>query len=287
MKSFQLQDGTGLAYTDQGAGQPIVFLHPTPLDHAYWRLLTERLAGVRAISIDLRGHGGSALGRLPVGGFAAAPEAPVLSMKRLAEDVVELLDALGIEQAILAGCSIGGYVLLELWRQIPNRIKGLAFVCSKPQPDAPANAVKRADSIARANRGEMEAIFDANLLALMGEAARLAHPEWAQELRSTMKLSLEGFAAVQAGLALRPDSLPTVATITAPILAICGGKDPGITPDEMRVFAGAPGGASFHLLPEAGHFAAYEEPELVAELFAAWFKSKSLIEGFDQGAGKL
>jgi len=87
----------------------------------------EDLAGLRAIVPDLRGHGGSELGVLPVGGFAAVPDAPVLTMKQLAADVLALLDHLKVETAVLVGCSIGGYVLLELWRQAPERISGLVL----------------------------------------------------------------------------------------------------------------------------------------------------------------
>ncbi|MGB7986928.1 MAG: alpha/beta hydrolase, partial [Terracidiphilus sp.] len=132
-------DGAKLAYSDTGLGLPVVFLHPTPLDGEFWRPLTEKLTGVRAIVPDLRGHGRSELGDLPVGGFTLVPDAPVLTMERLAVDVLALLDRLNIPTAIFAGCSIGGYVLLEIWRQAPERVRGLAFLCSKPQPDAETN----------------------------------------------------------------------------------------------------------------------------------------------------
>jgi 3-oxoadipate enol-lactonase len=97
-------------------------------------------AAFAAIVPDLRGHGLSELGsNLPVGAFARVPDAPVLTMTQLATDVIALLDHLQLESAVFAGCSIGGYVLLELWRRIPERMQGLVFVCSKPQPDAEAN----------------------------------------------------------------------------------------------------------------------------------------------------
>jgi pimeloyl-ACP methyl ester carboxylesterase len=76
--------------------------------------------------------------------------------------------------------------------------------------------------------------------------------------------------AVQAGLATRPDSMPTVATIEVPILAIAGGEDPVVIPEEMQAFQGAPGGCTYHLLPDAGHLAAYEQPQKVAALMAEW-----------------
>ena len=74
---------------------------------------------------------------------------------------------------------------------------------------------------------------------------------------------------MQAGLATRPDSVPDIAEIDAPVLAICGGEDPGITEAEMRAFEAREGGCEFHLLADAGHFAAYEQPEKVAAMHGA------------------
>ena len=272
MNATYRSDGATLAFRDSGAGLPVVFLHPTPLDGDYWRPLINELAGMRALVPDLRGHGGSELGTLLVGGFALVSDAPVLSMARLAADVLALLDHLEVPAALFAGCSIGGYVLLELWRQAPERVRGLAFVCSKPQPDAAANLTRRAATIAQARAGSSAALLDGMAQNLIGATARERHPEIVTELRARMTLTPEAFVAVQAGLATRPDSVPTVATITAPILAIAGGEDTGIAPAEMEAFRAAPGGCEFHLLPDAGHFAAYEQPRKVAALMAAWLR---------------
>ncbi len=250
----------------------MVFLHPTPLDGEYWRPLAEDLPGVRAIVPDLRGHGGSELGSLPIGSFALVPDAPVLSMARLAADVLALLDYLHLPTAVFAGCSIGGYVLLELWRQAPERVRGLAFVCSKPQPDAEANRSRRAATIAQARDGKSATLFDGMAQTLIGSTAREQHPEMVTQLRVRMTLTPEALVAVQAGLATRPDSMPTVATITVPILAIPGGEDPAVGAVEMEAFQAAPGGCTFHLLPDAGHFAAYEQPRKVAALMTGWLR---------------
>lgn len=270
MKGTYQSDGTTLAFRDTGAGVAVVFLHPTPLDGEYWSPLAENLTGVRAIVPDLRGHGGSELGSLPIGGFALVPDAPVLSMARLAADVVSLLDHLDVPAAVFAGCSIGGSVLLEIWRQAPERVRGLAFVCCKPQPDAEANRLRRATTIAQAREGKSATLFDSMAQNLIGSTARERHPEIVTQLRARMTLTPEALVAVQAGLATRPDSMPTVCTITVPVLAISGGEDPATTAVEMEAFQAAPGGCEFHLLPDAGHFAAYEQPQKVAALLAGW-----------------
>jgi pimeloyl-ACP methyl ester carboxylesterase len=66
--------------------------------------------------------------------------------------------------------------------------------------------------------------------------------------------------------------MPTVATISVPVLAIAGSEDPGVTAADMEAFHTAPGGCEFHLLPDAGHFAAYEQPQQVAALMVAWLR---------------
>jgi pimeloyl-ACP methyl ester carboxylesterase len=272
MRGTYYSDGTTLAFRDTGAGVAVVFLHPTPLDGEYWRPLVEDLPGVRAIVPDLRGHGGSELGSLPSSGFALVPDAPVLSMARLAADVLALLNHLNVPDAFFAGCSIGGSVLLEIWRQAPERVRGLVFVCSKPQPDAEANLSRRAATIAQARDGKSATLFDSMAHTLIESTAREQHPEMVTQLRARMTLTPEALVAVQAGLGARPDSVPTVATITVPVLAIAGGEDPATTAVEMEAFHDAPGGCEFHLLPDAGHFAAYEQPRKVAALMGNWLR---------------
>jgi len=277
MNGVSLSDGSGLGFTDAGTGPPVVFLHPTPLDRDYWRPLTKELAGIRSVIPDLRGHGVSALGSdLPVGAFDLVPDAPALTMDQLANDVLALLDQLALRRAVFVGCSIGGYVMLEIWRRAPERITGLVFICSKPQPDAPANLLRRAETIQRARTEGVTALFDGMAQTLLSETSRRERPEILAEVRAHMTLTPEAVVAVQAGLATRSDSLPTVSTISVPILAIAGAEDAIVTPADMEAFRSAPGGCEFHVLHGAGHFAAYEQPRKVAALMAPWLRQFDL-----------
>lgn len=271
MNGFILSSGARLGYSDSGAGPPVVFLHPTPLNRDYWRPLISGLGPLRAIVPDFRGHGNSELGSgLPIGLFARVPDAPALTVSRLGSDVLALLDHLHIESAVFAGCSIGGYVMLELWRRAPERMKGLVFICSKPQPDAESNLERRAAIIAQARDGEAARFFDGNAKALVGATTRRNRPEVVTEVRAQMTITTEALVAVQAGLAARPDSVPTVATMNAPVLAIAGGEDGAVTPAEVEAFRAAPGGCEYHMLADAGHLAAYEYPEKIGEILAGW-----------------
>ena len=278
-------DGAQLSYLDTGAATPgealpVVFLHPTPLDHDYWRPLLDELSArsgaatsLRAIVPDLRGHGASELGGpLPTGAFQAVPDAPALTMEQLARDILALLDHLGLVDAVFVGCSIGGYVMLELWRHAAQRMQGLAFICSKPQPDAEPALIKRAANIGIARQSGVSALFDGMANLLIGESSRRHRPEIVSQCRARMTLTPDAFIAVQAGLATRPDSMTTVTEITDPVLAIAGGEDTAVAAADMEAFSAAPGGCAYHLIPDAGHFAAYEQPEKVADMLGLWLQ---------------
>ena len=273
MNQIYTSDASRLSYRESGTGSPVVFLHPTPMSGDFWQPLIEKLDDVRAIVPDLRGHGRSELGtRLPAGGFARVPDAPVLSMEQLASDILALLDHVKLTQAIFVGCSIGGYVLLELWRRAPERMLGLGFICSKPQPDAEANLVKRVGNIAQTRAGNLDALLDSMAAGLVSGNTRERHRELVAGLRAQMTITADGMVAVQAGLGARPDSVPTVSSITAPVLAIAGGEDASVSATEMEAFCAAPGGCTYQLVPEAGHAAAYEQPERVAAIAGAWLR---------------
>ena len=274
MTSIYESNGARLSYRDIGSGQPVIFLHPTPFNGEFWLPLVERLAGVRAIVPDLRGHAGSEMGAgLPVGLFDRVSDAPAITLGQLACDVLVLADELKLERPVFVGCSIGGYVLLELWRRAPERMKAMAIICSKPQPDAETNLARRSATIAQARAGGLEAILDANIVGLVGATARARHPEIAAALRAQMRITVAALMAVQAGLAIRPDSVPTVASITVPVLAVTGGEDGTSTAEEMAAFRTAPGGCRHEVIADAGHTAAFEQPDIVAAMVRSWLVS--------------
>ena len=110
-------NGTMLYYRESGEGRLAVFLHGFPLDHSLWLDQLNGLAHVRrCVAVDLRGFGRSD----PI-------VEPMLSMEVFADDVAELIEALGAEQADIVGHSMGGYVALALWELRPKRTIRLAF----------------------------------------------------------------------------------------------------------------------------------------------------------------
>lgn len=264
---FYTSGNAELFYTTLGSGADVVLLHPTPVDHGFWLPVAEHLASrYRVILPDLRGHGQS-----PAGGAA-------IDVETLGSDLVRLLDVLGIGKALFAGCSLGGYTLYELWRRAPRRVAGLGFCCSRPQADNANNRARRQEWIAEVEQQGPGGFFEAMAGTLIGRTAHTRHPGLEAKARSMMQpVSAESVIAVQRGLAARPDSLPTAATITVPTFVLAGGEDTSSTPEDMKLLAEtirkAGYNSEYHLLPDAGHYAPWEQPEVVGPLLTRFFQS--------------
>src|SRR5476649_1131959 len=115
-----MSDTVMLNYVEAGQGTPVVLLHGFPLSGAIWHEQQKQLAEqYRVIVPDLRGHGRS-----------PAP-AGVYDMDLLARDVLALLDALQIQQAVIMGHSMGGYVTLAAWRIAADRFLALGLIASQ------------------------------------------------------------------------------------------------------------------------------------------------------------
>jgi 3-oxoadipate enol-lactonase len=260
-------EGAKLFCTTMGSGPEVVLLHPTPVDHRFWLPAAQILSTkYRLILPDLRGHGRSELGEGPV------------TVEKLAADAARLLDHFRIPKAIFAGSSIGGYTLFEIWRTMPDRVNALAFCCSRPQADSDAARGKRQENIEKIRvRGPAEFI-ESMLETLLGPTARRRWPQKMGEAREMMQaVSPAALIAVQQGLAARPDSVATARSLRVPCCVVAAGEDGASTPADMRLLAeqirNGGYGAEYNEIPDAGHFAAFEQPELVARILRRFFDS--------------
>jgi 3-oxoadipate enol-lactonase len=245
-----------LHYEDRGSGPCVVFLHPTPVDHCFWQPVAALLeSDYRVLLPDLPGHGQSPLGD------------QTASMETMGHAVLRLLDALSVESAIFCGCSIGGYLLYELWRQAPERMQALAICSAKPHADTAETRRARQVTIEGIERRGTASFFDAMLDTLVGAPAKERDPDIVHRLSAMMeRMSAESAIAIQRALAARPDSMATAATIRVPTAVLAASLDCGSTPTEMRELANAVPGSTFYLLQEMGHYAPYEQPRLVGAL---------------------
>src|SRR6218665_1272589 len=143
-------NGIRLHYQDTGKrALPLIFIHPFPFSHKAWEPQVEALKEkTRCITYDLRGFGKSELG------------VKKTSIGLYAEDVVQLMDGLEIEQAVVCGLSMGGYILLNAAERYPQRFKALVLADTQCLADSKENQDKRYATIKDIEDKGLEAFAD-------------------------------------------------------------------------------------------------------------------------------
>lgn len=241
-------NGTELHWRDAGRGpRAVLLLHAFPLHAGMWDRQVEALAAThRVIAPDYRG----------LGGTGGSPEPSTMGL--LAGDVRALLAHLRVERAAVVGLSMGGYLALELWRQAPGLFAGLALCDTKAGADTPEGAAGRETFAKNALTQGLHWVADQMVPKLLKPAP---DPAAVAEVRTLIGAGTPvGVAAAQRGMALRPDSTPTLATITCPTLVVVGAEDGLTPPAEAEKLAAGIRGATLARVDGAGHLPNIEQP---------------------------
>lgn len=242
-----------LAYSDTRTPPAVVLLHGFPLSREMWvQQLGVLGANYRVIAPDLRGHGDS-----------PAPKG-TYTMDEMADDVVELLDHLGVNGPVaLGGLSMGGYVALSLVLRHPERVAALLLMDTRAGADTPEAAKGREETARQVLRdGNGDAIIQTMVPRLFGRTTREKHPDRVEAMLAVMeKTSAQGIAGALRGMAVRPDRRVELAGIKVPTLVMVGEDDIISPPEEVREMAAAIPSARFEVIPAAGHMAPFENPD--------------------------
>jgi 3-oxoadipate enol-lactonase len=246
-------DGATIEYDTAGGGPALLLFHAFPLGLFMWDAQAEALAAThRVVRFDARGFGGSGPGQGP------------LTMERIADDGAALLDHLGIEQAVVGGCSMGGYAAFAFVRRHPQRLLGLVLQDTRAGADTAEAKANRAALAAKVLAEGSGAAVEAFLPKLLGETTHRERPDLVASLRKRI-LATPSLAIASAlhGLAARTDSRETLPTIAVPTLVLVGAEDALTPPSEAALLAAAIPRARFDVIPGAGHLANLENPAAV------------------------
>jgi pimeloyl-ACP methyl ester carboxylesterase len=223
--------GAEIAYAVTGTGDPVVLVHGGDANSEHWAFQVLALADhYQVILLDSRGHG-----RSPYNGEP-------LTYAQLADDVVALLDFLGIERVHLVGWSDGGIVGIDLALRHPERLRKVVAFGANADPGG-----YRTDS------GDEVAIIYAFGAHNDADYARLSP---APELHKAMVVALRQMWATEPAY-----SADELRTITTPFLIMAGADEEIIAEAHTRYLAVTIPGAELALLPNCGHFGFMQEPE--------------------------
>lgn len=243
---------SGIAFDRVGSGPPVVLLHPLGTDRRVWRPVLPHLTGARElIAVDLPGFGASA----PLPG----PDRPTPG--RLAEAVAALLrDDLQLDAPHVVGCSLGGWVALELaLRGAASRVTAIApaGLWGRPLPPKPEVARR----LARAARPALTAALRSPAVRRVALYGSVAHadrvpPEDAATLVRAYA-DAPGFTAVNR--AMRSGTFDHLADVDVPVTLVWPERDQLVArvtevPPHMNEIT----------LPDCGHIPMWDDPEAVA-----------------------
>ncbi|GAC1437040.1 MAG: alpha/beta hydrolase [Solirubrobacteraceae bacterium] len=213
-----------LALEESGEGPAIVGLHGLTATRRYVLMGSRTLerAGRRVVLVDARGHGASTSGPFSYGELAA--------------DLLAVLDALGIERALIVGVSMGAQTAIAFALAHPDRVRGLALITPAFEPDRPPAGLARWDALAAGLRNNgvdgFVAAYDVGALP----------PAWREQteklLRQRMALHADLGAVADALQAIprsRPfESFAQLADLSVPALVV-GSRDEADPAHPLRV----------------------------------------------------
>ncbi|QKW48602.1 alpha/beta fold hydrolase [Streptomyces buecherae] len=236
-------DGTRIAYQLEGEGVPLVLLAGQANSHLWWEAVRADFHPARStLTLDYRGTGDS-----------GKPDTPH-STALFAQDVIAVLDDLGIERADVYGTSMGGRVAQQLAARHPRRVGALVLGCTSP---GGPHGIERGDDVRQALAQPHSVAARQALLEFMYTPRWLAdHPGPHHTLGDPRMPALSRRHHLAASD--RHDAWDLLPSIGAPTLVLHGTDDVLNPTANAPLLAGRIPGARLHLIPDARH-AYFEE----------------------------
>jgi len=221
----------------------------------------QRLLQRRAYAMDLPGTGASS-------GYDSPDD---YSMAAYATGFDGFLDSMLMPHGVFCGLSMGGYIVFELLRRFPARVRAAILCNTKAAADTPETKRGRDALAARAKQEGMSAVVDELINRVLARVTRERRPDLVQEVTAMiLRQHVQGIVGALHAMRERPDSTPLLGQIRVPVLVIAGDDDPIAPAEGMEEMARAIPGAQFVLIPDSGHLSPLEQPKAVSAAIKAF-----------------
>jgi len=259
-------NGTDVAYSIEAGAKPgrqwLVFSHSLAADSSmWWPQLDAFSAAFNVLRYDTRGHGGS-----------SAPEGPY-SLEQLADDLLQLLPAVGIERCHFVGLSMGGMIGQTAVLRDPRPFQSLVLADTSSRIPPEAHPVWESRIAAVSTPAGMAAVAPATLERWFTAPFREREPQTVARIDKQIRATpIAGYIGCSRAI-MQLNVTERLGKIACPVLVLVGDQDPGTPPAMAEAIARAIPGARLEVIAQAAHLANIEQPGQFNALMQRFYSS--------------
>ncbi|MEK7671460.1 MAG: alpha/beta fold hydrolase [Bacteroidota bacterium] len=264
---FAYINSNPIHYIDEGPpraddAMPVIFLHGFPFSHEMWKKQIEIVSKeYRAIAYDIRGHGKSYVGEAQ------------FTIEHHVDDLIALLDYLKIDQTVIVGLSMGGYITLRALERNPERFRAAVLCDTKSEADTNEGKLKRFETMKAVREHGSEVFSEAFVTIVFAPESFRAKPEAVALIKNIIKHTPAlSTAGTLLALASRTDTTSSLHNIKIPTLILVGEKDVTTPPANSQSMHEKISGSELHIIPNAAHMSNLENPEVFNERLLSFLR---------------
>lgn len=270
MQKFIFNNSTEIFYHKTGNGIPVILLHGFGEDSSIWEKCAEVLEkNCMLIMPDLPGSGHSGI---------FIKDNGEVSIEDYADSIYALLIHEKIDQCIMLGHSMGGYITLAFAKKFPRKLLGFGLINSTAFADTELQQERRLKSIRMIERYGPHEFLRQILPPLFGDQFRESHRAMiAKYVENGKNFTTETLVQYYRAMMQRPDNMEVLEKSSVPVLFVCGTEDTAAPLEDLLKQIHMPDISYIHILENTGHKSMWEAPE----------KLTSFILDFISGIKKL
>jgi 3-oxoadipate enol-lactonase len=258
-------NGIELRYEQIGSGPCVTLSHSLACDLSMWDEQTQALAQrYSVLRFDTRGHGGSSA---PSGAYA---------LETMADDVIALLDVLGVAQTHFVGLSMGGMIGQHLALKAPQRLASLVLADTTSRYPADVQPVWQ-ERIRIVREHGMEPMVEPTLARWFTDPYRRAHPEVMTRIGTLIRATpVAGYVGCCHAIP-RLDLTDRLRALHLPVLVIVGEQDAGTPVAMAREIHDAIAGSQLVVIHDAAHLSNIEQASVFNRALLGFLDARATI----------
>jgi len=269
MPHFKAKSGIEWNYEIEGEGDVLLFIHGWGVDRRIWRQQFKYFSKFfKVVSVDLPGHGKSGWVKV--------------DLKRMAQDLDELIASLGLNKLTIIGSSLGGLLAFKYYEYTSEKIQRLIFVGAMPKfskSDGYPHGldIEKMRKLGGQLQSDYPSIVNVFFRSLFTKEERQSRRfKWLQKFRQTDKTPIRQALIEYLDILEEEDLRHVLATIKVPVQFINGREDEICTQDTVKFMKEKLPNARYDFFERCGHFPFLSKPHEFNEIMESFLKESTL-----------